>query len=113
MISAFIAHTPERGKILTDDPDIAKVLSEKGFDVVGITANPTHAKEHAPKAKFYNLNIEDLPFYANNFDAAWLHQPPANIGTLLVIGGVLVTKYIEGEFEQMKTEQDLTLYRKV
>jgi len=61
----------------------AKFFSEKGFEVVGIDLSEKLleiAKENAPNAKFYLMDMRDLNFPDNHFDGLWacasfLHIP--------------------------------------
>jgi ubiquinone/menaquinone biosynthesis C-methylase UbiE len=69
----------------------AKYLSERGFDVIGIDLSSNQlkiAKNHAPKAKFVQMDMRKLNFEDNTFDgifaaASLVHLPKNQIESTL------------------------------
>lgn len=69
----------------------AKVFSDYGFNVIGIDFSSKMieaAKQNAPLASFYVMDIENLVFPAASFDGAWancalLHLSKRNIPSVL------------------------------
>jgi 8-oxo-dGTP diphosphatase len=90
----FMKKLPSQAKII----DIgcgpgrdAKVFSDHGFNVIGIDFSSKMieaAKQNAPLASFYVMDIENLVFPAASFDGAWancalLHLSKRNILSVL------------------------------
>jgi ubiquinone/menaquinone biosynthesis C-methylase UbiE len=118
----FVKYLSERGKILDlacGTGRDAKLFSELGFSVVGIdisTKMIEKAKLFAPKAQFHIMDLQQLPFYANNFDgiffnAGILHIEREHLYALLkklhdilVIGGPLFLSYKEGTGEGVELD---------
>ncbi len=75
----FAKLIPKKGKLL----DVgcgggrdAKYFVQKGFDVTGVDLSKVmlrEARKQVPKAKFKEMDVLDLKFPDNTFDAVWAH----------------------------------------
>jgi ubiquinone/menaquinone biosynthesis C-methylase UbiE len=100
----------------------AKYLSENNCEVVGIDLSESFldiAKEVAPKAKFYNMDLRNLSFENSDFNGIWASSSlshterkdfPKVINSftkILKTKGVLFLTLKEGEGSQTSIEKDL------
>jgi len=86
----FLGYVPEGGKILDlgcGSGRDAKVFSEKGYEVTGIDRSKELlkiARETAPKAQFFEMDILYLSYPDQTFDGIWaassiLHLPKKEV----------------------------------
>jgi ubiquinone/menaquinone biosynthesis C-methylase UbiE len=108
-LERYIKLLPEKARVLDvgsgSGVPVAKYLTNAGLDVVGIDISDTMinmARENVPRAKFINMNMNNIKFPDNSFDGiisvfALFHVPKRNhqmifkkFHSLLKSGGILL-----------------------
>ncbi len=91
----FLKHIPQEGTILDlgcGPGRDAKIFSERGYKITGVDFSSEMikiAKEEAPKATFFEADLQELDLPDHSFDGVWanrslLHVPKNNIKNVLL-----------------------------
>lgn len=122
-IDEFIAEVPEGGRVLdvgcAGGRDSA-IFASRGFEVIGIDLSKAflaEAKKLVPGATFFKMDLRELTFPEEHFDAVWtnavlLHlkksEAPKALAMLLFVlkrGGIIHVRVKEGTGEKYVTDE--------